>query len=231
MGSSQAPAAQTSWPLPCTPSLPRPCCHLCHPCLLCLAPPGSPASRSEGLIYERRLRGGRTLLALFDPRMAAQLDGHVWRERGQRARQGGGELYTETGPAQGKTWLARWTAEVCVLGGSGLAEVGLHVAGVSHIDGCPANCLADNLRVRLEPAPAAPPAPAPVPAAAAAAAAAPKRAKPGRPAKQPCPQAARRAARDALQQLYAAVGAVEGRRFLAALHKEHQAQAQALEAA
>lgn len=186
------------------------------------APPTPPPCCSEGLLYERRLKGGRLLLALFDPRMAAQLEGHVWREKSTRAREGAGELSTETGPAEGKTWLAAWTAQECVLGGSGLDNLGLHVAAWSFKDACPANCLARNLDVTLAPTPPA------APAAAPAAAVPPvRRAKKQQQQPEPCPQAARQAARDALQQLYAAVGAVEGRRYMAALHKEHLAQSQA----
>lgn len=145
------------------------------------------------MLYERRLQSGRTVLALFDPHMRPQLGAHVWSERAH-GRFGG--LYTETGPHAGRTSLARWTAEECLLGAS---QVALGVVGWRHKDACPANCLARNLEVQLA---------ATVPEAA--------------PLRQHTARQARQAARAALQQLYAAVGAEEGRRFLQALHKEQQ---------
>lgn len=158
------------------------------------------------MLYERQLRGGRMLLALFDPRMEERVAPHLWREKGR----GGGELYTETGPQPGRTYLAHYTAEVCFLDGGRLDSLGLKVSSWAFKDGCPVNCLAANLAVELSPAGAAPPV----------------LALESQPQQQ-----ARQAARAAMRQLYAAVGAAEGRRYLEALHREHQALQQKEQAA
>lgn len=175
-----------------------------YPCLL-KSSASRPALCSEGELYERQLKSGRVLLALFDPRMAHLARAHLWSERAK----GGGGLFTETGPQAGRTHLARWTAEQCLLGGSG--KLPLAVADWTYKDGCPANALARNLEVRLA-------APAPSAGRAAAEATPP----------QHHVHQARQAARAALQQLYSAVGTAEGRRFMEALHHEHAALQQGL---
>ncbi|KAI7841402.1 hypothetical protein COHA_005019 [Chlorella ohadii] len=94
----------------------------------------------EGVMYERRLASGRVLMALVDPRMKAQMSAHEWKERPKGGRCG---LFTDSGPQQGRSYLARWTAEQCLLPAGG--KLPLHVAGWRHKDGCPSNCLARNL--------------------------------------------------------------------------------------
>lgn len=153
------------------------------------------------MLYERRLpRSGRVLLALVDNRMQGRLEAHLWRER-PRSR---GGLYTEAGPHPGRTYLARWTAEECLVGASQLAG-NLAVASWSHKDGCPANCLARNLEVTLV-------------------SEGQQGGRPGADAPGSGATAeAKAATRAVLARLYNAVGAAEARRFLQALHREHLA--------
>ncbi len=162
-------------------------------------------------MYERRLASGRVLMALVDPRMKAQMSAHEWKERPKGGRCG---LFTDSGPQPGRSYLARWTAEQCLLPAGG--KLPLHVAGWRHKDGCPSNCLARNLEVELAPVPGKQ-APA-VATVAVGRPAAPAAAAPAR--RQAGSRQAREAARRAVQQLYESVGAGEARRFLQALHKE-----------
>ena len=165
-------------------------------------------------MYERRLPSGRVLLALVDPRMKGQLSAHVWKERPRGGRCG---LFTDAGPQPGRWYLARWTAEQCLLPAGG--KLPLHVAGWRHKDGCPSNCLARNLEVELAPAAgrqavaAGAVAAAAVSQAANNAVAAPAKRRDGS-------RQAREAAKQAVQQLYQSVGAGEAHRFLQALHRE-----------
>ncbi|PRW59632.1 polyketide synthase [Chlorella sorokiniana] len=163
----------------------------------------------EGVMYERRLPSGRVLLALVDPRMKSQLSEHVWKERPRGGRCG---LFTDTGPQPGRWYLARWTAEQCLLPTGG--KLPLHVAGWRHKDGCPSNCLARNLEVELAPMAGR---------QAALAATGGNQEAPAAPAvaqRRDGSRQARQLARQAVQQLYESVGAGEARRFLQSLHRE-----------
>lgn len=196
-----------SAPPPCSPPQCRPAAHPPPPC-------------SEGLLYERRLPSGRVLLALVDSRMKPQLSAHVWKERPKGGRCG---LFTDTGPQPGRWYLARWTAEQCLLPTGG--KLPLHVAGWRHKDGCPANCLARNLEVELAPMAgrqAAAMAVAAVAGSQVEPSSAPAPRAPAQRRRQEGSREARQAARKAVQQLYQSVGAGEARRFLQALHRELQ---------
>ncbi|KAL4425582.1 hypothetical protein ABPG75_009598 [Micractinium tetrahymenae] len=103
--------------------------------------------QGQGVLCERVLRSGRTVLALVDPAMRAHWQAHTWRDSASS----GGRLFTETAahaPQGSRTYLAQWTAELVVLG---RCTMPFHVTRVEHKDGCPANCLASNLELELRP--------------------------------------------------------------------------------
>ena len=178
-------------------------------------------------MYERSLRrSGRSVLALFDPRMQQQAEGHVW----TAAMPGAGVLHTRTGPHGRRTQLAAWTAQQCLLGGARLPAA---CGSVAFRDGCPANNLARNLELVPKPGGLhsfqlfmagvarkqgeAGQAPLLLPACVS------DEEGGDAGASTAAVRAAEAAARLALQQLYGVAGAERGRAYLSALHEEYLA--------